>query len=265
MKKHIKKIILIAIVVVILVVIAFLLKSNLTNKISNNQERFSQNIVAKNSQKIDEQLPENKNTAENEEVKDIKKQGQAMNEAGEDLAKPIKTDIILGNKNAPVTIIEYASLSCPHCAAFYEEAFVKLKKEYIDTNKVKYIYRDFPLNQPALAASILSLCQFNDHKNPQNYYKFLEILFKAQDDWAFAEDFTEKLRNIAVLDGISAEKFAVCMKDSHLQEQILKSRLEAAKLLEIKSTPTFFINDEVISGYNGWKNIKNKIELHLTK
>ncbi|MES2677310.1 MAG: DsbA family protein [Pseudomonadota bacterium] len=180
------------------------------------------------------------------------------------LLKILPSDIVIGDKNAPVTIIEYASLSCPHCAVFYSDGFSKLKTEYIATGKVKFAYRDFPLNQPALVAGMLAICQVNDRElDAAKYYDFIKVLFRTQEAWAFGEDFTAKLETLAKLDGMSSEKFNQCIKNKTLQEAVLKARLQATQLLQISSTPTFFINGEIISGYGGYNEIKNVIDKKL--
>jgi protein-disulfide isomerase len=173
-------------------------------------------------------------------------------------------DLVLGDRNAPLTIVEYASLSCPHCASFYSDGFSKLKDEYISTGKVKFVYRDFPLNQPALVAGMLALCQVHDKiADVAKYYDFVKVLFKTQESWAFSEDFALKLETIAKLDGVSSDRFSACIKDNKLQDQILKSRLSAAQTLQIQSTPTFFVGSEMISGYGGYGDLKNVIEKKL--
>lgn len=172
-------------------------------------------------------------------------------------------DIVLGDKNAPVTFIEYSSLSCPHCAAFNHEALDRLKKEYIDTGKMKFIHRDFPLNQPALAASLFAVCQAKG--NPEKYHKLLKALFKTQDGWAFDRNFIEKLRSIAQLDGMSSQDFENCINNDILQNQILQHRMEASNNLKIQSTPTFFINGEKIEGYVDYVSIQKVIDSKLGK
>lgn len=182
------------------------------------------------------------------------------------LAKEEASDIILGNKNAAITVIEYASLSCPHCADFYSDGFPKLKAEYLDTNKIKFIYRDFPLNQPALIAGMLALCQVDNKVNDsEKYYTFLKVLFRTQESWAYVDNFSEKLKTIAKLDGMSDEKITSCMNDKKLQEKILKARLSAANLLQIQSTPTFIVNGEFINGYPGYDVIKKLIDKKLSE
>jgi protein-disulfide isomerase len=169
-------------------------------------------------------------------------------------------DIVYGDKTAPVVMIEYASLSCPHCSTFYREAFEKLKEEYIDSKKVQFVYRDFPLNQPALSAGMLAVCH---SKNPEDYYGFVKVLFKTQDSWAFDSKYLEKLEGIAKLESISSEGFKRCMENKELQSKILNARIVAAKSLHIQSTPTFFINGEASEGYVDYLTLKKIIDKKL--
>lgn len=180
-----------------------------------------------------------------------------------EILKITSNDIVLGDKSAPVVIIEYASLSCPHCASFHREALEKLKTEYIDTKKVQFIHRDFPLNQPALVAGMFATCQAQN--NAEKYYNILKALFKTQDAWAFDPKYVEKLQSIAQLDGMSTENFNSCINNKKLQERILEDRMEAAKGLQIQSTPTFFINGEISEGYVDYVSLKKLIDKNLTK
>jgi protein-disulfide isomerase len=181
-----------------------------------------------------------------------------------DLVKPLAKDFVLGDANAPVVMIEYASLSCPHCASFSREAFEKIKDEYIASGKVKFIFRNFPLNQSALVAAALAKCQANADANPaEKYYATLKVLFKTQDSWAFDEKFSEKLAAIAKLDSMSDEAFKKCIGNQKLQEEILKDRMDAAQTLQLRSTPTFFINGEIAEGYIDYVTLKKVIDKKL--
>ena len=183
-----------------------------------------------------------------------------------ELLKISADDYVLGDKNAPVTMIEYASLSCPHCASFVREAFDKLKSEYIDSGKVAFIFRNFPLNHPALAGAMASECAAKDAENAaEKYYSITKIIFRTQDNWAFDQKFLEKLESILKLDGMSSDKFSKCVNDKSLQEKILKHRMEAVKALEIKSTPSFFINGEVVEGYVDYLSLKKIIDKKLAE
>lgn len=247
MKRNIKKISIIILAIISAAIVIFFTYQNLSEKlddklISAAEENETQ--VNESSNKTGEEAPQS---------------GVA------EVLKITENDIVLGDKNAPITFIEYASLSCPHCAIFYSDAFPKLKTDYIDSGKIKFIYRDFPLNQPALAAGVLALCQVKDvNADAEKYYNFIKVLLRTQESWAFVQDFSEKLKTIAKLDGMSNKKFESCMEDKNLQDRILKNRLQAAQVLQISSTPTFFINGEVVSGYSGYSDLKNVIETKLS-
>ena len=152
-------------------------------------------------------------------------------------------DPVLGNKDAPVTIIEFASLSCPHCAAFHRERFPWLKKNFIDTGKVRFIFRDFPLNRAALLGSMLAHCA----DRPQ-YFAYLGLLFERQESWAFAESVEEALASLAQLAGMGRSRFESCLRDEELADQIIQSRLESQNEYDIESTPSFAIGGKLIAG-----------------
>lgn len=156
---------------------------------------------------------------------------------------PKPTDIIIGKATAPVTIVEYASLSCPHCAHFYNDTLPKLKEQYIDTGKVMLVYRDYPLNPSALQASLLVQCAEKDRRED-----FVRVLFKTQDKWAFGTDVKEALANIAVLGGVDRTKFDRCLVNNDLQKSLVAVEKEASDDFKVGGTPTFFINGEEQKG-----------------
>ena len=143
----------------------------------------------------------------------------------------------LGSDKAPVTVIEYASLTCPHCAAFANTTFEAFKKKYLDTGKVHFIYRDFPFDQPGLRAAMMVRCS-----GSERFFGFLEILFKSQESWASAADPMGELAKIARLGGMSKEEFDACMANKELMDGILKGELEAQEKYKAESTPTFIVN-----------------------
>ena len=163
-------------------------------------------------------------------------------EAG-DLKTALPNDRILGDKNAKVTLIEYASLSCPHCAEFHISVLPAIQKEYIDSGKVRFIFRDFPLNAPAVMGSQLTQCVAK-HNGNESYFSALKILFEQQKDWTFAQDVKAKLAIIAKGVGLDEKTFEACLQDKEIETFILTSRLEADKKLGINSTPSFLINGE---------------------
>jgi protein-disulfide isomerase len=227
------------------------------------------NYKTKTSLKYSSQSAENLKPEQNSQdpvnqavIDDAKIQEDARKNS--ELLKILPEDYVLGDKNAPVVFIEYASLSCPHCASFVREAFEKIKAEYIDSGKVAFIYRNFPLNHPALAGAMVSECVTKNSENPsEKYYSATKILFKTQDNWAFDQKFIEKLEAIFKLDGMSSEAFNACINDKSLQEKILKHRMEVAKSLFIKSTPSFFVNGEVSEGYVDYVTLKKLIDKKL--
>ncbi len=152
-------------------------------------------------------------------------------------------DRSIGSADAPVTMIEYASLTCPHCASFHNETLPKLKQAYIDTGKVRLIYRDFPIDALAYRAAILTRCV-----EPERYFGMLEVLFGGQDGWSRAKDPMAALRRIGRLAGIGTEKFDACMTDKKIGDGILGTRLKASREHDVGTTPTFIINGRKITG-----------------
>jgi protein-disulfide isomerase len=149
-------------------------------------------------------------------------------------------DNVMGKAEAPVTIIEYASLSCPHCAQFSADIFPQIKEKYIDTGKAKFIYRHFPLNRPALEAAMISECV-----SDIGYYSAIKTLFKLQEFWAFNQPNNEKLREIGKEFGLEYSKTGDCLNDKAMQERIVANMKEAGEVLKVSGTPTFFINGKM--------------------
>lgn len=149
----------------------------------------------------------------------------------------------IGDPNAPVTIIEYASLTCPHCATFHTDVLPGLKERYIAPGKVRLIYRDFPLDERALMAAALAHCA-----GPDRYFGFLDVLFETQSSWARAEDYLGALRKLGNLGGMSDEQIDQCMADQELIDGILQTRLDGQNEHQVSSTPTLVVNGEVYPG-----------------
>jgi protein-disulfide isomerase len=152
-------------------------------------------------------------------------------------------DRVLGKADAPITIFEFFSLTCPHCAEFEETTYPKLKAEWIDTGKAKIVYRDYPLDQNALKAAMVARCA-----PPDRYAAFVEVLFKQQTVWGLQRDPTDALKKIAALGGIGADQFDKCINDQDLSKQIVAEEYEAQQKYGVDSTPTFFVNGKKIVG-----------------
>lgn len=157
-------------------------------------------------------------------------------------AKGPLDDIVMGSPTAPVTVIEYASMTCPHCAHFAVETFPKFKEKYIDTGKVKYIMREYPLDRLAAAAFMLARCA-----GPDKYYPMIETLFAEQRKWAVKEPL-QALLTIARQAGFTDESFQACLKDKDLLDKIQQVRDRGQQKFKVEATPTFYINGERFSG-----------------
>ena len=167
-------------------------------------------------------------------------------------------DMSLGNPDAPVTIINYASLTCGHCASFENNTLPSLKENYIDTGKVYYILRDFPFDPIATAGFMLAHCA-----GPERYFGFVGVLFRQQAQWAFTETPMENLKTIARQGGISNEAFDVCMKDQAIFDHVKEVAQRGAKTFQVKSTPTIFINGERVEGALSWREFEPLVQKAL--
>ena len=163
--------------------------------------------------------------------------------AGAALAEPPSTeaalaDRVLGDAKAPVTMFDFSSLTCPHCADFHTKTLPELKKQYIDTGKLKVVFRDFPLDRNALHAAMLARCA-----PPMRYYGFLDVLFKSQQTWGRAADPNKALAQIGALGGVPQADFEACLAIKPLEDALIQRTYEAQKKFGISSTPTFVFND----------------------
>jgi protein-disulfide isomerase len=152
-------------------------------------------------------------------------------------------DRVLGQADAPITIVEYASMTCPHCAHFANDVLPELKKKWIDTGKAKLVMRPFPLDQVALRAEMLARCL-----PPERYYPMIETLFKTQEKWAVPQDWRGALERTARLAGVSNKEFDACLANKALEDEIVQSRLTASTQLDVNATPTIFVNGKKFEG-----------------
>jgi protein-disulfide isomerase len=163
----------------------------------------------------------------------------------EELMKPVGLpDMALGPADAKVTIVEYASMTCGHCAHFTTDVWPQIKKKYVDSNKVRYIFREFPLDNLAAAASMLARCTGNDKA-----FGLIEVLFEKQKEWAFGEgNPVPRLFEIAKQAGFTQESFDKCLTDQKLLDEITAGRTRASDVLGVSATPTFYINGKKLDG-----------------
>jgi protein-disulfide isomerase len=184
--------------------------------------------------------------------------GAAMAQSASDVAKPVSLpNMALGPADAKVTITEFASMTCPHCAAFNADVFPKIKSEYIDTGKIRYIFREFPLDVKAAAGAMLARCIANG--DPGKYFAVVDLLFRQQADWVL-KNTTETLIRIGKQAGFSQEQVENCLKDQDLLNKISADQKYATDVLKVDSTPTFFINGEKIRGETSFGEFKKKID-----
>ena len=165
----------------------------------------------------------------------------------------------LGDVNAPVYLIEYASLSCGHCAEFHNQILPRIKEDFIDTGKVFIEFRDFPTSKPGLDATKLVRCM-----DPKRQYKFMDLLFQTQEQWAFTQDPTPLFQN-AKLAGFNQESIDSCLGDQALENKLMESIQKARTTYSISSTPTVvsFPNNEKLKGLHNYKTVKKQIQRAL--
>ena len=171
--------------------------------------------------------------------------GTARLQAADAPAKPpapaaadVVPERVMGKAEAPITVQEFVSLTCSHCAEFYTTVLPELEKRYVDTGKVRFILRDFPLDGPGLKAATLARCLPADQ-----YYPFVNILYKNQMQWAVAPAPEQILIQYAGMSGLSADKAKACLANTALIDGIVAKRTEASQKYDINATPTFIVND----------------------
>jgi protein-disulfide isomerase len=164
-------------------------------------------------------------------------------------------EFVLGDPKATVTVIEYASLTCSHCAHFHQTVYGELKKNYIDTGKIRFVFRDFPLDTWAMAGALLARCAPGDRGS-----KLIDLIFKNQDTWIRSEKPIEPLRGYAQLAGMTNDEVDACLKNNDLLKTIREVQTTASNLYKVQSTPTFFVEDEKVEGDRGYEYMAKLID-----
>ena len=163
-----------------------------------------------------------------------------------------------GNENAKVKIVEFASLTCGHCAKFHNEVMPILKEKYIEKGLIHFTYKDFPLDKFALKASMIARCAGNE-----KFFKFLDVFYKKQKDWTRTKDPFKSLLKIAKFGGLKDEELKVCIGNKSIEDGILKQRLNSSKKYDIKATPTLYLNGEKYNGDLTIEALESKIKSML--
>jgi protein-disulfide isomerase len=166
---------------------------------------------------------------------------------------------VIGKADAPVTIVEYFSLGCPHCKHFHEDILPKLKTDYLDTGKARLVFRDFPLDNVAYAAALLTRCV-----NDLAYFAMVDTLFKQQEVW-HVEGGVPQIGTIAKSAGMDEATFSACLNDQARKDKIKAMQDEAVNTYKVNSTPTFFINDRVLTGVSDYAAFKATIDNALAR
>ena len=163
-----------------------------------------------------------------------------------------------GDENAKVKIVEFASLTCGHCAKFHNEVMPILKEKYIEKGLIHFTYKDFPLDKFALKASMIARCAGNE-----KFFKFLDVFYKKLKDWTRTKDPFKSLLKIAKFGGLKDEELKVCIGNKSIEDGILKQRLNSSKKYDIKATPTLYLNGEKYNGDLTIEALESKIKSML--
>jgi len=171
-------------------------------------------------------------------------------------------ELVIGDKDAPITIIEYASMSCSHCASFHNNTLPDIKKEYIDTGKVRMVFRDYPFNYPALLGSMMMRCIASEVR-----YDYMNALYQLQSTWVNKDPKISKkeLYKIMQSGGMTKEEFNECYSNLDNENLILEGVMGAQKDFNIKSTPSFIINGNLIEGNKNIKEFRQIIDKILSE
>ncbi len=169
-------------------------------------------------------------------------------------------EMVIGQADAPLTIVEYASLGCSHCASFHNDTYPRLKKDYIDPGKVKLVFRDFPLGTPALAATMIARCS-----GSERYFGFVDIFFRAQPQWSRASNPLDALIKVARFGGMSPADVQACISNQKLLDHIQGLKKKAYEEDGVNSTPYFVIGTEKLSGGLPYDEFKKIVDRELAK
>jgi len=162
---------------------------------------------------------------------------------------------VMGDPDAPVTIVEFASLTCPHCRQFHEQTLPKLKKNWIEPGKAKLVYRHYPLDRPALRGAMIANCFEGDR-----FFAVIDMMFENQGQWSRAEQPTEGLARIAATAGMDKDTFESCANDGEMADSIVEQQLAARKQIGVESTPTFLVDGEKLVGNQPYENFVDALE-----
>ncbi len=171
---------------------------------------------------------------------------------------PVYREFVSGNPAAKVTMIEYASLTCPHCAKFNDEVMPQLRKNYIDNGKIRFVFRDYPLDSLAAAAAAIARCAPGDRGKAM-----IDLMYKNQNVWARSPKPIDPLRGYAQLAGMSAADVDACLANTAITGKINEVMNTASTVYKVEATPTFFVGEEKISGEIAYADLAKIIDKHI--
>jgi protein-disulfide isomerase len=169
-------------------------------------------------------------------------------------------DIVIGDPKSKIVLVEYFAPTCPHCVHYHQKIFPEIKAKYIDTNKIAYVIREFIGNKQDLDATILARCS----GHTDTYLKFLEVILKQQNNWAFCKNYREILTNIGSLGGVSPENFSTCLNDQNKIKILMENTKLVTNLPTFIGTPSFFINGEQFNEKYTFEELSKAIDKELT-
>jgi protein-disulfide isomerase len=248
-------------------------KSEATGETASGESSTSSELTSPSSPEAltDITKGETQELAAKDDKKDDKQDASSSGDSGSLLAGPAALDVdieqaladrSMGKDDAPVTMIEYASLTCPHCAHFANDLLPEVKRRLIDTGKVKLVFRDYPLDTFAMKAALMARCA-----EPEKYFDLLEVIFKNQERWAKSQDPVKGLIQLGALAGMSEDFIKACMANEEMQSGILSRVQDAQKNYKLNSTPTFVFNNgaEIMSGDKEVKDFENVVNKLIRK
>lgn len=177
-----------------------------------------------------------------------------------DALKIKPTDVVWGNPDAPVQIVEYASLTCPHCATLHTQVLPQIKENFVETGKVKFVYRHLPWDNLAMAAAKISSCAA-----PEQYENFVGVFMRTQRQWVTAEDPLAAMKQLVRLGGMSGEQVDACLADETLHARLMANKEEAINVLNVKGTPMLFVNAQRVEGAQRYDVIEKVIHQELAR
>lgn len=169
-------------------------------------------------------------------------------------------DRALGRHDAPLTVIEYASFTCGLCQEFHLQTFPKIKQAFIESGQIRFVFREFPLDEAALLASMTARCV-----KPERYFGFVDLLFRRLERWAGAQDTSEALIELAQIGGLSEEQTRECLGDEEIANTILAGRLVAERTHDVGRTPTFIIGSDKYEGTMSFETFEKIVGPYLAE